>query len=189
MLSLPWMRSAVPRRRTSCSKDRDDGGVPPAYLSALAGAVLVLVVVRIVATPPPSGRGARPIGRVDALLVLIGLVGLLFHCLAMFARPFAQGVPGAAALVSPINGLGPASVLLYALPAALVLLGLRRQWRPVPGAVLLVLLAVGVTMYDGGPVQIHLAAIFTAVVVLAAALLLFVRTEPPGGRGVRPSRA
>ena len=156
-------------------------GVTPAYLSALAGSVLVLIVVRIVLRTPPAARRARAIGRVEALLVLIGLVGLLFHCLAMFARPFAQGVPGAAALVGPINGLGPVSVLLYVVPAALVLLGLRRQWAPVPGAVLLVLVAVGVTMYDGGPVGIHLAAIFAAVVVLAATMLLFARTARPAG--------
>ncbi len=161
--------------------DGEDGSVTPPYLSALVGSVLVLTAIRIVVPAVPSRRRARPIGRVHALLVLLGTVGLVVHCTAMFARPFALGIPGAAALVGPIDALGPASVLLYVAPAALVLLGLRRQWPPVPGVLLLALLAVGVTMYDGGALRVHLVAIFAAVVLLAGALLLFVSGL---GRGV-----
>lgn len=144
------------------------------YLSALIGTLLLLVAVRIVVPGLPVRRWARPIRRLDALLVLVGAVGLVLHCLAMFARAFAVGIPGVSALVPTIDALGAASVLLYVAPAVLVLLGLRRLWPPVPAVVLIALVAVGVTMYDGGPVRVHLTAISVAVVVLAAAPLLFV---------------
>lgn len=153
------------------------------YLSALIGTLLLLVVIRIVAPGLPVQRWTRTMRRLDALLVLVGSVGLVVHCLAMFARPFALGIPGVSALVPSIDALGPTSVLLYVAPAVLVLLGLRRLWPPVPAVALIALVAVGVTMYDGGPLRVHLTAISVAVVVLAAAPLLFVSalgTAEPG---------
>lgn len=152
------------------------------YLSALIGTLLLLVVIRILVPGLPVQRWTRPIRRLDALLLLVGSVGLVVHCLAMFARPFASEVPGVSALVPSIDALGPASVLLYIAPAVLVLLGLRRLWPPVPAVVLIALVAVGVTMYDGGPLRVHLTAISVAVVVLAAVPLLFVS---PFGRLAR----
>lgn len=150
-----------------------------AYLLALIGTLLLLVAIRIVVPGLPVQRWTRPIRRLDALLVLVGDVGLVLHCAAMFARPFAMGIPGVSALVPAVNALGTTSLLLYIAPAALVLVGLRRLWPPVPAVVLIPLVAVGVTMYDGGPLRVHLAAISVAVVLLAAAPLLFVSAIGP----------
>ena len=150
-----------------------------AYLLALIGTLLLLVAIRIVVPGLPVQRWMRPIRRLDALLVLVGDVGLVLHCTAMFARPFAMGIPGVSALVPAVNALGITSLLLYLAPAALVLVGLRRLWPPVPAVVLIALVAVGATMYDGGPLRVHLMAISVAVVLLAAAPLLFVLAVGP----------
>jgi hypothetical protein len=56
----------------------------------------------------------------------------------------------------------------YAVPAALVVLGLRRQHPAALTAVSLALTAVGITMYDGGSLPTHLTAIFVSVVILAS---------------------
>ncbi len=58
--------------------------------------------------------------------------------------------------------MGHASQLWFAMPAVLVLAGLRRQSPIALLPVALGLAGVGVTMYDAGPLRPHLAAIFLA---------------------------
>jgi hypothetical protein len=71
----------------------------------------------------------------------------------------------------------------YVVPAVLMLAGLRRlHWSGV-SAVSIALIAVGVTMYNGGPLNVHLATISTAVVVLAlVAATLVLRPAGASGR-------
>ena len=65
----------------------------------------------------------------------------------------------------------------------LVLVGLRRlHWSGV-GAVTLALIAVGVTMYNGGPLDVHLAMVSAAVFVLA--LVAATLAIPPAGASRR----
>lgn len=108
----------------------------------------------------------------DAVLSGAGFLGLVFHCAVMFSQSFADALSGASAAVGQINAMGTASIIWYAVPAALVLLGLRRQHPITLAAVLLALAAVAVTMYDGGSLQVHLSAIFVLVVVLAGITVL-----------------
>jgi hypothetical protein len=85
-----------------------------------------------------------------------------------------------------INALGTASIIRYAVPATLVVLGLRRQHPAALAAVALALTAVGITMYDGGSLSTHLTAIFVSVVVLTtvASTLVLLRggALPPSAR-------
>ena len=73
----------------------------------------------------------------------------------------------------------------YVVPALLVVTGLRRLPSLALAGVVVALLAIGVTMYNGGPLDTHLIAIFSGVVVLAAVLAGWCecpRAPPPDRR-------
>jgi hypothetical protein len=139
-----------------------------------AGYLLLLAVAVAVTVGTPlllPGLSLRPLSvplrATDAVLAGLGVLGLAFHCGAMFFRSVVEALPGSAAAISQVNALGTASIAWYVVPAVLLLVGLRRQHPVVLAVVLVALVAVGVTMYDGGPLAVHLAAIFASVVVLA----------------------
>ena len=111
--------------------------MPTSYVVSLVVAVVVVVAARMLLPVPARRSGA---GRVDALLIVLGLVGLTFHCGAMFYRSTVVGVPGTRGLVDAVNAMGTASMVAFAIPAAVLLVGLRRA-RPV----LLVLVVAGLT--------------------------------------------
>ncbi len=136
--------------------------MPVSYVVALL-VVAVLAGVAAVALPFLRGR-SRP-GPADGVLALVGWLGLALHCGAMFARPFVAWIPGSAGYVDVVNGMGAGSIVLYLVPAALLLVGLRRARPPVLAVCAVMLGAVGITMYDGGTLQAHLTAIFGAVVI------------------------
>jgi len=78
-------------------------------------------------------------------------------------------------------------LVLVAVGAALIVLALRRQHLALV-SVVAASLVVGFTMYDGGPLCIHLDAIAAAVVLLVASVVLF--AEPPWRhRSVAPGAA
>lgn len=167
--------------------------MPDWLLALFAGLGLASGIARIVAGVRRlrlGGGGVRP---VDIVLTAVGAAGLILHCTAMF-RPRSLTLMGALRpLVRTIDDLGPASIALYVAPAVLVLVGLRRI-GPIWFAVLaLALIAVGITMYDGGPLRVHLVAITAAVLVLAAAVALRTPRRPPprrpAARDMQPSTA
>jgi hypothetical protein len=105
----------------------------------------------------------------------------------MFFTGLATAIPGAAAPVETINAMGTASIVWFAVPAALVLAGSRRlHWFGFV-AIGLALVAVGVTMYNRGPLNVHLATIFAAVVVLALVATVFALPPRMGSRGSLPA--
>ena len=101
------------------------------------------------------------------VLAVLGLLGLAFHCGAMFYRSTILSLPGTETAVAHINALGVVSMVAFAGPAALLIAGLRRISSPALALIVLALAAVGTTMYDGGPLATHLAAIFASVTLLA----------------------
>lgn len=147
------------------------------YVIALLIAGLLAVVAGLVLPFLRGGPRPRP---VDGVLAIVGWLGLALHCGAMFGRRFVTWIPGSTAYVDVVNGLGAGSVVLYVVPAALLLVGVRRARRPVLAACAVALVAVGITMYDGSSLPTHLTAIFAAVVLgaLASAAL--------AARAVRP---
>lgn len=156
------------------------------FLVSLAAAVAVVLGARFRFASLPLRRLARPIAGTDVVLAGVGVVGLAFHCGAMFFRRLLEPLPGTGAAIGEIRALGTASIVWYLVPAVLLVIGLRRLHLVAPAVAAFALAAVGITMYDGGSVQIHLAAVFVAVVVLvgvAATLVLPPRRRR--GRGVR----
>ncbi len=147
------------------------------FLLGLVAVGVVALGLRLALPSLPLARFARRLSGLDALLVVLGLLGLVFHCGAMFFLSTFRQLPASDAAIHAVRGMGTASQLLYVVPAVLVLLGLRgAHWLPF-GLVGLALVAVGVTMYDGGALDTHLSAIFASVVVLAVTLAF--TTSPP----------
>jgi hypothetical protein len=140
----------------------------------LAICALLILLARFVIPQLPVRSRAVRLSVVDVALVGVGVLGLLFHCTAMFSQRLYEGAPAVKPLVDLVNSMGVVSVVLFVVPAALILIGLRQQQRGALAVLSLTLVAVGMTMYVGGPLQLHLAAIFAATIVLAAVVSLFV---------------
>lgn len=138
-----------------------------AFVVSVAAVVAVILGSRFLLTALPLAHIALPISIADAVLAGVGVLGLAFHCGAMFSRSLVAWLPGTGPAIHEIGALGTASVIWYLVPALAVLLGLRRQHPLAVVVVALALAAVGITMYDGGSLQAHLTAIFVAVVILA----------------------
>ena len=140
----------------------------------LAVSALLILLARFVMPQIPIKSRAVRLSVPNAALVGVGVVGLLFHCTAMFSQQIYKGAPTLTPLVGLVNSMGVVSVVLFMVPAVFILIGLRRQQRGALAVLGLALVAVGGTMYVGGALQLHLAAIFAATVVLAVLISLFV---------------
>ena len=144
----------------------------------VVGLVVVVAVVlgaRVLSADLPERRFAKRVTVVDTVLLGVGVAILAFHCGAMFFPRLVDPLPGVDAAAGDIRALGTVSIVWYVVPAVLVLLGLWRQHLIGQAAVAVALAAVGITMYNGGSLQAHLAAIFMSVLNLVgvtAALLL-----------------
>lgn len=156
------------------------------FLVILAVVVGVVLGARLVLTALPLRGLARRVTIGDACLAVVGAAGLAFHCVAMFFRRLVEPLPGTDAVVTDIRALGTASIIWYVVPAVLVLLGLRRAHPVGLAAAALTFVAVGVTMYSSGPLDIHLAAIFASVVALA--LIIATLVLPPTRQTAGASR-
>lgn len=145
------------------------------FVLSLLAVVGLVVCARLALDGLPLSSLATRLSVGDAVMAGVGLLGLVFHCGAMFFTGLVKEIPGASGPIEAINALNAASIVWYVVPAVLVLMGLRQfHWLGVV-SVSVALIAVGVTMYNGGPLDVHLATIFAAAVVLvlvAAALVL-----------------
>lgn len=143
-----------------------------ALFSIVLGATVVVVLLLRLAVPqlPLRGLAVRLTG-VDAILLVVGVIGLAFHCTAMFARQLFDPFPVIQPTVQVVNSSGPIGVILFAVPATLVIVALRRQRRAAVLLVALALLAVGITMYLLGSLPVHLITIFGATVLLAGVVV------------------
>lgn len=137
------------------------------YTIALWVAVTAILALRFLVPGLPLRRRAAVLGGADLAALSVGMVGLVFHCTAMFNRPLVDGIPGLEPVIRQINALGVASAVWYAVPAVLVLIALRRQHWAVLLLVIAAVAAVGITMYNGTSLSVHLGTILALVVVLA----------------------
>lgn len=153
--------------------------MPLPWTLTLVSVVVVALVLRI-ALPQLPVRAASPmsVGRMAALG--LGALGLVAHCTAMFFTDVARSVRGSGGYVDSVNGMGSSSIVLYAVPALLVIAGLWQVARWALATVVALLVVVGVTMYDRGPLTVHLTAILLVVTALAATVAALV-----GGLGER----
>jgi hypothetical protein len=152
--------------------------MPFLFSWCLVGVVVLVIASRFVFARRLRTRAGRPVRVIDGALIMVGTLGLVFHCFAMFYRSAASSVPFARPFVEAVNGMGPASVTLFVVPAALLLVGLRHQHAYVITIEVLTLLAVGVTMYDHRGLAAHLTAIFIAVTALATIVAFVVSRRP-----------
>jgi len=160
-----------------------EGSVTAAFAVTLVGVCVLLLLARLVVPQLPLAGHSVRLSWVDAVLLLCGVVGLAFHCAAMFYRPLFGGIGPLGPLVDMVNEMNVASIILFVVPALLVLIGLRRHYRVSLAVLTLSLLVVGVTMYAGTPLNVHLGTIFVAVVALVGHVALFV--IPPWQRAAQ----
>jgi hypothetical protein len=160
------------------------------FVVSLVVVVAVVLGARVRSARLPVRRFAKTVTVADMVLLGVGVALLAFHCGAMFFPPLVDPVPGVDAAARHIRALGAASIVWYVVPAVLVPLGLRRQHLIGQAVVAIALAAVGITMYNGGSLQAHFAAIFVSVLILVsvtAALLLppwqRARGQPLSGGG------
>jgi len=91
-------------------------------------------------------------------LAIISLVALTFHCGAMNFSAI-RSLPGLSMPADVIQDLGQISQIAYWLPAAALLMSLRRVWPPLLALEATALLAVGMTMFLPFGLSIHFGAI------------------------------
>lgn len=145
--------------------------------------LLVLLAIPAVAfalrltTALPSRR-AHTMSGLDLALLVLGAVGLVFHCTAMFFPEQTALIPGTDPAAAAVTDFGTASMLLFVAPSVLVLVALRRVWPPALVVLALTLAAVGITMYNGSPLDLHLSTIAAAVLVLSSVTAGLLRRRP-----------
>ena len=139
-----------------------------AFVASLTTAVVIIFGSRLVLAGLPLRRFATTVTATDTALITAGIGGLTFHCGAMFYRSTVERIPGTMSAINTVDAMGTASRLWFIVPAILLVIGLRRLRHVAVLTVAAGLSAVGVTMYDHGPLATHLTAIFVAVVSLAA---------------------
>ncbi|MCZ2403593.1 hypothetical protein IV498_10465 [Paenarthrobacter sp. Z7-10] len=159
--------------------------MPVAFVVSLAVSVVIVLALRPLLPAVPLRLAAAAMSVPEAFVAGLGVLGLAWHCGAMFYAPLVGSIHGTGAVIRAINAMGAASVIWYAVPALMLLAGLRRQHVVALTAVAVALLAVGGTMYDGGSLSSHLGANFVCVVVLAAVALLLI--VPPWQRRSGPA--
>ncbi|MBG6181257.1 hypothetical protein [Arthrobacter sp. CAN_A1] len=150
------------------------------FVLALAAVTSLLLVLRLVVPGLPIKKFARRLTPLDLALTTVGVLGLILHCASMFFRSVVTAIPGTGNVIDQINSMGTASMIWYAVPALMVLTGLRRQHWVALILLGAALLAVGVTMYNGTALSTHLDTIFAAGSIIAATVFLLSR--PPWSR-------
>lgn len=153
----------------------------PIFWGALLSVAVLAVVARRFADRPLLGRLATPTGRPALLVAGLSVLALVFHCTAMFFGPWVDAIPGAQGPADAVRDLGTASQIVYWLPAATLVLAVRRIWWP--GLLLLITAAAGggVTMYWPVALTTHLGWLATFIVVGSAISATLLGPAPPTG--------
>ncbi len=153
----------------------------PIYWGVLAATAIVLAGVRLAARRPlwRSRSSAVPTG--DLVVAVVAVAVLVFHCAAMFFAGWVDAVPFAEAPAAAVRDLDSlASEVSYWVPAAALVIALRRVWPPALVLLVVTLVGVGYTMFVPYPLTTHLAWLAAAVVTLVlinTALVFQVRRE------------
>lgn len=146
------------------------------FLLGLLAIPAVALALRLTTELPR--RRAHTMPGLDLALLVLGAVGLVFHCTAMFFPAQTALVPGTGPAAAAVNDFGTASMLLFVAPSVLVLVALRRVWLPALVVLAGTLAAVGITMYVGSPLDLHLSTIAAAVLVLSSVAAGLLRLRP-----------
>lgn len=139
----------------------------------IGGVIIAGAVVRLANRRPVVARRSVGLRRGETTLALISLVALAFHCGGMFLSAI-RSLPGLSMPADVIRDLGQISQIAYWLPAAALLMSLRRVWPPLLALEATALLAVGMTMFLPFGLSIHLGTIAVSVVVTVVLVVGFV---------------
>ncbi|MDH6235328.1 hypothetical protein [Cryobacterium sp. CG_9.6] len=146
----------------------------------LAFAVAAGITRLVVGHPLLRHRSVR-VGRVGAVVAIVGGLALVFHCAAMFFAPWIDAVPFFVAPATMVRDMGAGSQIAYWLPAAALVVAWRRVWWPALAAIVIALVGVGVTMYWPYPLNVHLAWL-TAVIIVGSLIPLLLLRGPRSAR-------
>jgi hypothetical protein len=141
------------------------------WFLGLTAALVALALLRLLARRPLLAARARTIARGEAVLAGVSLLLLVFHCAAMFAPDVIALLRVLDRPAAVVRDLGdPVGQAAYWVPAAALVVAVRRLWWPAPLATGITLLAVGWTMYGDFTLTQHLVAIVTAGLVVGLAV-------------------
>lgn len=150
----------------------------PLYWGVLAATAIVLAGARLVVRRPLWRSRARAISTVDLVVAGAAVAVLVFHCMAMFFADWVDAVPFAEAPAAAVRDLDSlASEVSYWVPAAALVVALRRVWPPALVLLVVTLVGVGYTMFVPHALTTHLAWLAAAAVtvVLTGTALVFPR--------------
>ena len=153
----------------------------PVFWSVLLGVSVLGAALRWRNGGPLLARWAVPVGRAELAVAGVAVLVLAFHCAAMFFAPWTDAIPGGRLLGDPVRALGAASQWSYWVPAAALLVALRRIWWPGLALLAGTLLGVGITMFWPYPLTTHLgwlAAVILAGVFVSSSLVVPSRPGP-----------
>lgn len=128
-------------------------------------------------------RLASPVSPVELTVAGVAVAVLVFHCAAMFFAGWVDVVPFAQLPARMVRSLGVTSQLAYWLPAAALVIALRRSWPPALAVLGATLIGVGVTMFVPHALSTHLAWLASAVVTVVLIATLLVVPPGRGGQG------
>ena len=154
----------------------------PVLWGALLATAVVGAGLRLVARRPLWPRHSCSVTPVELAAAGVAVALLVFHCAAMFFAGWVDAVPFAETPARSVRALGFVSQLTYWLPAAGLVIALRRLWPPALGLLGVTLSGVGVTMFVPHELTTHLAWLAAAVVtvVLVATAFVAPRRGPHG---------
>ncbi len=152
----------------------------PVYWGVLTTAALIAMGVRLAVRRPLWRERSRTIPPRELAAAAVMVAALVFHCAAMFFADWVNAVPLADGPASAVRELGLISQVTYWVPAAVLVLALRRVWQPALVLLTITVVGVGYTMFVPHSLTTHLswlAAVAIMVVVIAAALVAPLRRE------------
>ncbi len=152
----------------------------PVYWVVLAAVALIGTGVRLVARRPLWRQRSSAIPPRELAAAAVMVAALVFHCAAMFFANWVNAVTLAEGPASAVRELGLISEVTYWVPAAALVIALRRVWLPALVLLTVTLVGVGYTMFVPHSLTTHLAWLAAAaimVVVIAAALVAPLRRE------------
>lgn len=153
----------------------------PLYWGMLAAMAVFLVGARLTARRPLWRSRSTVVRTSDLVVTATAAAILVFHCSAMFFADWVDALWFAEAPAAVMRDLDSLmSKASYWVPAAALLIPLRRVWPPALVLLIVTLGGVGYTMFVPHALTTHLAWLAAAVVTLA---LLTTALVVPARRG------
>ena len=146
----------------------------PYFWSVLVAAAVVVMGLRLVARQPLWPRRSTTVPPMELAVAVLMVAALVFHCASMFFADWVDAILPADGPARAVRELGVASQVAYWVPAAGLVVALRRVWPPALGLLVLTLVGVGYTMFVPHTLTIHLAWIAAATISLVVLVAAFV---------------